>query len=101
MKYKVIISDRAINMLQKHIAFIANVSKASAKKQKDIIIQSIKKLKEDAQIYPFFENDFIPRNKYHKLVISKRYIVLYQIKENIVYVDYIIDTRQDYQWLLK
>ena len=87
-------------MLQKHIAFIGNVSKKAAKDTKNIIIDSIKKLKEDPQIYPFFENNIIPSNKYHKYVISKRYIILYQIKDNVVYVDYIIDTRQDYSWLL-
>ena len=100
MKYKIIISDKASDMLQKHIAFIGNVSKTSAKKEKDNIVSAIKKLKEDAQIYPFFENEFIPRNKYHKYVVSKRYIILYQIKDNVVYVDYILDTRQDYSWLL-
>lgn len=100
MKYKVIISNKASDMLVKQISFIGKASKAAARKQKAIIVDSIKKLKEDAQIYPFFENDIIPRNKYHKYVISKRYIILYQIKDETVYVDYIIDTRQDYSWLL-
>lgn len=100
MKYKVIISDRASDMLSRHIAFIGNVSKQAAKSQKSRIIDAIKKLINDAEIYPFFENDFFPRNKYHKYVISKRYIVLYQIKDRTVFVDYIIDTRQDYSWLL-
>ena len=87
-------------MLQRHIAFIANVSKKAARDQKKEIVDAIKRLKEDANIYPFFENKFIPKNKYHKYVISKRYIILYQIKDDVVYVDYIIDTRQDYSWLL-
>lgn len=100
MKYSIIISDKASDMLQRHIAFIGNVSKKAAKDQKNEIIKAIKKLKTDANIYPFFENEFVPKNKYHKYVISKRYIVLYQIKDDIVYVDYILDTRQDYSWLL-
>ena len=37
MKYKVIVSEKAKEMLKKHIAFIANVSKESARKQKDYI----------------------------------------------------------------
>ena len=100
MKYTIIVSDKASDMLQRHIAFIANVSKKSARNQKKEIVDAIKRLKEDANIYPFFENEFIPKNKYHKYVISKRYIILYQIKDDVVYVDYIIDTRQDYSWLL-
>ena len=100
MKYTIIVSDKASDMLQRYIAFIANVSKKSARDQKKEIVDAIKRLKEDANIYPFFENEFIPKNKYHKYVISKRYIILYQIKDDVVYVDYIIDTRQDYSWLL-
>ena len=100
MKYTIIVSNKASDMLQRYIAFIANVSKKSARDQKKEIVDAIKRLKEDANIYPFFENEFIPKNKYHKYVISKRYIILYQIKDDVVYVDYIIDTRQDYSWLL-
>ena len=100
MKYTIIVSDKASDMLQRHIAFIANVSKKATRDQKKEIVDAIKRLKEDANIYPFFENEFIPKNKYHKYVISKRYIILYQIKDDVVYVDYIIDTRQDYSWLL-
>ena len=100
MKYTIIVSDKASDMLQRHIAFIANVSKKAARDQKKQIVDALKRLKEDANIYPFFENEFIPKNKYHKYVISKRYIILYQIKDDVVYVDYIIDTRQDYSWLL-
>ena len=100
MKYTIIVSDKASDMLKRYIAFIANVSKKSARDQKKEIVDAIKRLKEDANIYPFFENEFIPKNKYHKYVISKRYIILYQIKDDVVYVDYIIDTRQDYSWLL-
>ncbi|MCG2788520.1 MAG: type II toxin-antitoxin system RelE/ParE family toxin, partial [Actinomycetia bacterium] len=35
-----------------------------------------------------------------KMLICKRYLLIYQIKGNIVYVDYIVDCRQDYEWLL-
>ena len=50
--------------------------------------------------FPFFENEYIPKNKYHKMFIEKWYIVLYQIKDNTVYVEYILDYRQNLDWLL-
>ena len=100
MKYRIIISDKASNTLTRHIAFIGRVSKKAAKDTKNEIITSIRNLSSDAHIYPFFENEYIPKNKYHKYVVSKRYIILYQIKDDTVYVDYILDTRQDYSWLL-
>jgi len=35
------------------------------------------------------------------MVVDNRYLILYQIKDLAVYVDYIIDGRQDYSWLVR
>lgn len=51
--------------------------------------------------YPFFNEPYIPANKYHKVYVESWYLVLYQIEDDTVYVDWIVDCRQDYQWLLK
>lgn len=50
--------------------------------------------------YPFFYAAYIPPNKYHKLYIEKYYLILYQIRDQWVYVDYVLDCRRDYRWLL-
>ena len=39
-------------------------------------------------------------DKYRKMVFNKRYILIYQIKGETVYIEFVIDGRQDYQWLL-
>jgi plasmid stabilization system protein ParE len=101
MKYKVIISDRAKEMLGMHIRFLAQVNKTAATKLKNRLVEEIRSLQDMPQRYPFFNENYIPANKYHKLYVEKRYLVLYQIKDDTVYVDWIVDCRQDYQWLLK
>ena len=101
MKYKVIISDRAKEMLGMHIRFLAQVNKTAATKLKNRLVEEIRSLQDMPQRYPFFNENYIPANKYHKLSIENRYLVLYQIKDDTVYVDWIVDCRQDYQWLLK
>ena len=101
MKYRIIVFQKAEEMLYKHLAFIANVSKEASVKEKNRIIRSMRNLSEDPDIYPFLDEEFIPKNKYHKMVVDKRYMILYQIKDKTVYVDYIIDTRQDYAWLIR
>lgn len=53
------------------------------------------------QRYPFFNADFIPPSKYHKLYIKNWFLVLYQISDDSVYVDWIVDCRRDYSWLTK
>ena len=101
MKYKVVISDKAKEMLGVHIRFLAQVNRKAASDLKNRLICEIRSLEEMAQRFPFFNEAYIPANKYHKLYVKEYYLVLYQIKDSTVYVDWIVDCRQDYQWLLK
>ncbi len=50
--------------------------------------------------FPYFEEMYIPPNKYHKMFVEPWYIILYQIQDNTVYIDYILDSRKDYPWLI-
>ena len=99
-KYKVIVSDRAKRMLGAHIRFMAQVNKDAASTKKKEIITAIRSLNHMPQRFPFFEEAYIPPNKYHKMFIEKWYLVLYQIQDDTVYVEYIVDCRKDYNWLI-
>lgn len=99
-EYKVIVSEKAMKMLGTHIGFMAKVNKKAAKEKIEQIVSAIRSLSSMPQRYPFFEQKYIPYGKYHKMFIEKWYLVLYQIKDDAVYVDYIIDCRQDYEWLI-
>ena len=101
MKYKVIVSERAKEMLGMHIRFLARINKVAAEKLKKRLMDEMRSLQEMPQRYPFFNEEYIPANKYHKLYVENWYLILYQIKDDIVYVDWIVDCRQDYQWLFK
>ena len=87
--YKVIVSDRAKQMLGMHIRFIAQISKEAARKKKKQLTEAIRSLAFMPQRYPFFENPYIPHGKYHKMYVESWYLVLYQIKDDRVEVDYI------------
>lgn len=100
-KYKVIVSDRAKRMLGAHIRFMAQVNKDAASTKKKEIITAIRSLNHMPQRFPFFEEAYIPTNKYHKMFVAKWYLVLYQIQDDTVYVDYILDCRKDYSWLIR
>lgn len=100
MRYEVIISDRAKQLLGNHIRFLAQVNKPAAAKLKKRFLDSFRELAHMPGKYPFFQSDYIPPNKYHKLYVENWYLVLYQVQDNTVYVDWIVDCRQDYEWLL-
>lgn len=87
--YRVIVSDRAKQMLGIHIRFLAKASKPAAREKKKEILAALRSLSQMPQRFPFYDDPFIPHNKYHKMFVERWYLVLYQIREDTVYVDYI------------
>lgn len=98
-RYQVIISDKAKRMIGMHIRFMAQVSREAANNKKREIIAAMRSLEQMPERFPFFEGSYITPNKYHKMFVDKWYLILYQIQDNRVYVDYVIDCRRDYSWL--
>ena len=100
-QYKVIVSDRARQMLANHVRFMAQKSPSAALKVKNELMDAIRSLYQMSERFPFLDSEFIPLNKYHKMFVQKWYLILYQIRDQMVYVDYIVDCRQDYGWLVR
>ena len=99
--YEVKISEEAQRGLGKIVSFVALNSIQAAKLLKKDIVAEISSLKMFPERTPFLEGEFIPFNKYHILVVRRSYLVIYQVKDDTVLVDYVIDCRQDYKWLIR
>ena len=69
-KYKVIVSDRAKRMLGTHICFMAQVNKDAVKAKKQELMEAMRFLERMPQRFPFFEETYIPTNKYHKMTLE-------------------------------
>ena len=63
MKYKVIISDRAKEMLGMHIRFLAQINKPAAVKLKNRLIEEMRSLQVMPHRYPFFNENYIPAKR--------------------------------------
>lgn len=100
-QYKVIVSGRARQMLSGHFRFLAHKNPTAARKIKNDLMDAIRSLHQMPVRFPFLGAEFMPPNKYHKMFIDKWYLTLYQIKDHTVYVDYIVDCKQDYGWLVQ
>ena len=97
MKYDIVISEAALSMLDNHIDFLARVNPGAAVKLMDEILRDIESLSENPLRFPSYENQFIANNRYRKMLSGKRYLVIYEVSDATVNVDYIVDCRQDYQ----
>lgn len=99
-RYDVVISDGATQMLVSHARFLAQVSEPSAFRLIEVFQEKAKSLEQFPERNPWLTDTLIPSGKYRRLLLEKRYLLVYQIKESTVYVDAVVDTRQDYGWLL-
>ncbi|HWQ71693.1 MAG TPA: type II toxin-antitoxin system RelE/ParE family toxin [Desulfitobacteriaceae bacterium] len=96
----VVISDEAVQMQLSHVRFLAQVNGPAALRLIEVFQEKTKSLEQFPERNPWLTDPLIPAGKYRKLLLEKRYLLVYQIKERIVYVDTVADTRQDYGWLL-
>jgi len=99
-RYAVIISERAAGMLVTNARFLANVSEEAAQN----LIRDFQTAATSLEVLPernlWLIDSALPINKYRKLLFGKRYLIIYQIKYDNVYLDYSLDCRQEYGWLL-
>lgn len=100
-KYQIIISERATQMLVSHVTFLSKVNEEAAFNLISEFEESVNSLEFMPQRCPWLRGEYIPNHTYRYLLFVKHYMLIYQVKDNVVYGDYVIDTRQDYQWLLR
>ena len=99
--YSVVVSERAAQMLVSHASFLANVNVEAANRLTSEFVETANSLRNMPQRHPWLRGDYIPRNTYRFALFEKRYMLIFQIVDEIVYVDYVVDCRQDYRWLLQ
>jgi mRNA-degrading endonuclease RelE of RelBE toxin-antitoxin system len=94
-EYRIEISPAANDKMYDHFKFLARVSPSAAYRLRDTIIGEIQSLDYMPYRYPEFNRAGLPTGKYRYRVIEKRYRIVYQVVDNVVYVDDIQDCRQD------
>lgn len=97
--YEVIMSRQALITLKRNIKFLRKFSIPYSKKIESRIDSSIKKLKTFPNIHPIFKKT--NKNVYRKIIVEKRYLVVYTVKQQKVLVYYILDGRQAYDRYFK
>ena len=97
--FQVIVSKRAAQQLVEQAAFVAQLEERLARQ----LVVDFRKAAYSLQSFPYrnpiLRSDFFVTKKYRKMLFGKWYLLIYQIKGERVFVEYVIDGRQDYQWL--
>lgn len=88
-------------MLVTHTRFLAQASEAAAERLVIAFNSAAETLRVMPHRCPWLFGKFIPRNVYRKLIFEDRYLLIYQVIDDVVYVEYVVDCRQDYGWLIR
>ena len=93
-KYKVIVDPAANDRMFDHFEFLAQVSEKAASKLLDELLRDIRSLEYMPYRNPVYNRPYLKNGKYRYMVSSGRYRIVYQIEDNVVFVDDIQDCRQ-------
>ena len=97
-KYEVTLAGRAEEMLLARTEFLARVSLSAAHMLISEFRDVESKLIEDPYMFPYADEldvPGIPLETYKKCIFYKRYKAIFLIDENNVFIDAIIDCRQE------
>lgn len=98
-EFSVTISPRAAQMMISHAAFLGTVDENAAQQIKEEFVKTAGSLSRLPYRGKRLEKPFADCDDYRYLIFSRWYLLVYTIEDNEVYVDQVIDGRQDYRWL--
>lgn len=90
-KHRMIVSERATQMLVSHAAFLAQVSPEAAERLTIEFEKTANFLELMPQRCPWLTGEYIPRNAYRFIPFEKRYMIIFQIvddKKGLIRVEY-------------
>jgi plasmid stabilization system protein ParE len=98
-KYSVILSSRVEAQLLQHMEFLARVSVPAAKRFREEYARILDRLEDNPHQFPVETDPNLPAGLYRKALFAKRYKALFSIVENLVYLDAVVDCRQQNEML--
>ena len=94
-KYTVIVSRRADEMLIRHARFLAQVRVSAAKRMTAEFEQVLDTLEQNPFQFPPETDYDLPDGIYRKALFSKWYKTIFSVAGDTVYLDAVLDCRQD------
>ena len=95
MRYTIIFAKRVDAQLLKHVEFLARVSIPAAKAFRAEFADLLIQLAENPFQFPAETDPNLPDGMYRKALFAKRYKALFMVDGSNVYLDAVVDCRQD------
>jgi plasmid stabilization system protein ParE len=95
-KFNVIVKDKATEMMLAHVKFLARASAQAARKLTGAFHSALQSLTESPERFPWLFTPELPFYEYRKMRFDTRYLIIFTVIENTVYVEAVVDCREDY-----
>ena len=96
-EYRVVVSERADRMLVQHARFLARVSENAALRMTDAFEDVLDALESNPFQFPVETDYNLPAGRYRKALFAKWFKALFSVDGKTVYLDMVLDCRQDNQ----
>ena len=93
--FQVIIDPSVNERMAEHFEFLSRVSEEAANLLLDKLIEDMRSLEEDPYRFPEYNKPYLPVGKYRRKVSDEKYSIIFEIDGRYIYVDDIMDNRQD------
>lgn len=94
-RYTVIVASRVDSQLLRHISFIARVSIPAAKRFRKEYAEVLDRLEENPFQFSLETDQNLPENVYRRALFARWYKALFLVENDIVYLDAVVDCRQN------
>jgi plasmid stabilization system protein ParE len=96
--YRVVVNEEAEEMLAAQVRYLSKVNKSAARQLIVAFDEAADNLQYFPERCPWATDPVLPAYTFRKLIILKRYVMLFQIMGDTVYVETFSHERQDYAW---
>lgn len=94
-KYNILLASRVKAQLLRHTEFLARVSVPAAKRFRDAYADTLEQIEDNPYQFPVDTDLSLPEGLYRKALFAKRYKALFSVEGDTVYIDAVVDCRQD------
>ncbi|MCL1845322.1 MAG: type II toxin-antitoxin system RelE/ParE family toxin [Defluviitaleaceae bacterium] len=93
-EYTVIVDPAVNDRMYDHFEFLARVNESAAERILDQLADDMQSLERLPFRNPVFNRPYLKSGKYRYMVSCERYLIVYQIVDNTVFIDDVQDSRQ-------
>ena len=94
-KYRMVISPLAWDRVRRNQWVLDGFNPTYSNRVRRELSDTLREIRQNPYLFPLDESDGLPEKKYRRALFAKWYKIIYQVTENTIYVNTVVDCRMD------